>query len=251
MESRRSHPIWLWMHLLSLDAPLIALIWQDFLARCYSTPLTIAGRCVLGLTVWVIYIADRMLDVRGPSTGNEPRHHRFYRAHRRTFVLLLTTLVVINILVIVEWLRPQVFIHGLVVAGLSLAYLAAFTGAGSRRTIWKKSAAAMLFSAGVCVVASTSNAHPIVLPWFSFAVLLGGNLALIELWKRCRTTSWARYAMPVFALLCAAFGRSPWYIAVALSAVALAAVSRCESKVPPEARRVLADLALFTPLLLR
>ncbi len=26
-------PVWLWLNLLSLDAPLVALIWQDFLAR--------------------------------------------------------------------------------------------------------------------------------------------------------------------------------------------------------------------------
>jgi hypothetical protein len=62
-----AQPVWLWMNLLSLDAPLVALVWQDLLARCYGTLLLPAGRTVLGLTVWAIYIADRLMDVRGAS----------------------------------------------------------------------------------------------------------------------------------------------------------------------------------------
>jgi hypothetical protein len=42
-----STPFWRWMNLLSLDAPLLALVWQDFLARCYPSLLLLAGRWVL------------------------------------------------------------------------------------------------------------------------------------------------------------------------------------------------------------
>jgi hypothetical protein len=47
----------------SLDAPLVALVWQDFLARCYPHPLLFPARMVLVLTVWAIYIADRSLNL--------------------------------------------------------------------------------------------------------------------------------------------------------------------------------------------
>jgi hypothetical protein len=254
MELRKGKPVWLSMNLLSLDGPLVALVWQDFLARCYPTPLMPAGRWVLGLTVWAIYIADRILDVRVPANERETRHHRFHRAHRRGFVLILAVVVVADILVTVEWLRPAVFVHGLAVAALSVLYLVAFTGAGRRWAVWKKSAAAILFSAGVFVVASTSTEHPLhslFLPWSAFAVLCAGNLALIELWKQCRSTRWVCPALTVFALTCAIAGRSPWYFAIALSSISMAALCQWESKVPVEARRTLADVALFTPLLLR
>ena len=68
MPDRVRPPIWLWFNVLSLDAPLIALVWQDFLSRCYPTMLLPQGRAVRGLTVWAIYLADRLLDVRHPAT---------------------------------------------------------------------------------------------------------------------------------------------------------------------------------------
>src|SRR6202789_4740956 len=82
MEKRVRPPVWLWFNLLSLDAPLIALVWQDFLARCYPTVLHLTGRGVLGLTVWAIYLADRLLDVRYPAPVSESIRHQFYRRHR-------------------------------------------------------------------------------------------------------------------------------------------------------------------------
>lgn len=59
----------MWPNLLSLDAPAVALVWQDFLARTFGIPLRMPARLVLGLTVWAIYLGDRLLDVRGPATG--------------------------------------------------------------------------------------------------------------------------------------------------------------------------------------
>ena len=67
-------PVWLWFNLLGLDAPVVALVWQDFLARCYPTILRPPGRAVLGLTVWAIYLADRLLDTRHPAVWESVRH---------------------------------------------------------------------------------------------------------------------------------------------------------------------------------
>ena len=78
--------IWLWPNLLSLDAPLVALLWQILFIRCFhaggpasSSVLTSA---LLVSVVWLIYAADRALDAwRG--SGLRPRHE-FYRRHWRT-----------------------------------------------------------------------------------------------------------------------------------------------------------------------
>ena len=56
-------PLWLLPNVLSLDAPVIAVVWQSFFAAVFGTPITIAARVSLGLAVWAIYIADRLLDV--------------------------------------------------------------------------------------------------------------------------------------------------------------------------------------------
>src|SRR5580658_6918484 len=115
MQKRVRPPVWLWFNLLSLDAPVIALVWQDFLSRCYPTALNPIGRCVLGLTVWAIYLADRLLDVRHPATVMEPVRHRFYRRHRDFVRTLLAAILCVDTVVTFLWLRPAVFDNGILV----------------------------------------------------------------------------------------------------------------------------------------
>src|SRR5947209_5517079 len=123
MSSRSHPPLWLWFNLLSLDAPLIALVWQDFLARCYPTVLHAPGRAVLGLTVWAIYLADRLLDVRHPGSPLESIRHRYYRMHRGFALLLLTAVVSVDLIVAGLWLRPAVIDNGLLLTACVVIYL--------------------------------------------------------------------------------------------------------------------------------
>jgi hypothetical protein len=247
-----NRPPWFWLNLLSLDAPLVALIWQDFLAHSYSTPLLLQGRCVLGLTVWAIYIADRLIDVRGPAADTEPPHHRFYREHRPVWIAVLMAVIGADLLVTLLWLRPVVFVHGLVIAGASIGYLAIFTGAGNRWVFVKNIAAAVLFSAGVFVVASANTPGSLISllpPWAAFTALCAMNLILIDQWKRARPTNRVYLTILLFAPLSGAAGR--WYLAISLSSLGLTALALFGNRLTVEARRVLADLALFTPLLFR
>src|ERR1700719_1801587 len=126
MKTRVFPPVWQWFNLFSLDAPLIALVWQDFLSRCYPTVLHPTGRAVLGLTVWAIYLADRLLDVRRPATTTESIRHAFYRRHRAFAITLFALVVCVDLIVARFWLRPAVFGNGLVVTGGVVAYIAAF-----------------------------------------------------------------------------------------------------------------------------
>ena len=54
--------IWLWPNLLSLDAPLVAVVWQVMFARCFQVPVDTVAAALLLLTVWLVYSADRTLD---------------------------------------------------------------------------------------------------------------------------------------------------------------------------------------------
>ncbi len=53
---------WLWPNLLSLDAPVVAVLWQILFARCFQVPVDALAALLLLLTVWLIYAADRTLD---------------------------------------------------------------------------------------------------------------------------------------------------------------------------------------------
>ena len=246
-------PVWLWPNLLSLDAPLVAIVWQDLLARSTpSTSLLPAGRLTLGLTVWAIYLADRLLDVRHPDApGQATPRHRFYQSHRRIALCLLCAAIAADVSVAVLWLRPAVLSNGLWIGTAVACYLAlfAFVRIGNERI--KQGVAAFLFTAGVFLVAWSFNPRPgkvLLGPALLFYGLVLENLVLIGRWehgdKATRASLWA-LAVAVAVLL---MGGSHWYAAIALSAAGLAALDYCH--LPINARRVLADAVLLTPLFL-
>jgi hypothetical protein len=248
MHRSRRAPVWLWLSLLSLDAPLVALVWQDFLARCYSVPLRPPARIALGLTVWAIYLSDRLLDIRRAPSGAETARHEFYRRHRSLAQVLLGCILLTDLMVTIGWVRFVILEHGLFVAAGIAFYLAAFPLARLGGVAWKKLIAGMLFTAGVFLIATTA-AVPLW-PLASFCALCLGNLLLVESWERHETASRAWLWMAALFLVCLP-GQSQWFHAVAASAAGLAALARWGGRISVDARCVLADAVLLSPFLFR
>ncbi|MEO8663694.1 MAG: hypothetical protein ABI693_34880 [Bryobacteraceae bacterium] len=257
--------LWLLPNLLSLDAPLVALAWQDLLARSTHLPLPPQARLSLGLSVWAIYLADRILDARRPFTTAEAPRHQFYRNHplaARTLlalVLLATTVSVI--------LLPSAIVKaGFLVLAAVAVYLAAIHS-GVAPKIPKEFAVALLFPTGTFLAAWVASPHPapLLLLFLPFFLLCLGNLCVLETWEWRRWGSiGARpsdavrkladtlpYWATLLGLISLAVGSAPWYLASGISALLLATLARFHKKLPPDVRRVLADALLLTPLFLR
>ncbi|MBX2900910.1 MAG: hypothetical protein KF775_14760 [Cyclobacteriaceae bacterium] len=69
------------VNLLSIDVAVGAILTSLFFARLLHTPVRVYGLAALGLTVWIIYTADRLIDVQHlqkPATSNR---HRFHQQH--------------------------------------------------------------------------------------------------------------------------------------------------------------------------
>ena len=120
-------PWWLWPHVLSLEAPVVAVLWQAALAHAHGirlTPLLGAG---LALACWIIYVLDRTLDTVGVTNPAElDLRHAFYHRHRR--VLLLG--VVPPALVLLGWMALCVIPEGVLWQAVGLALLVALYLAG-------------------------------------------------------------------------------------------------------------------------
>jgi hypothetical protein len=80
--------LWVWWHLLSLDAPTVAVVWCWFFATAFGVSLPVTALVTLALGTWCVYVADRLLDGWRSADMTDLRdRHWFYLRHRRPFVI--------------------------------------------------------------------------------------------------------------------------------------------------------------------
>ena len=86
-SSTQPHPMAV-ANLLALDAACIAVAWQALVVDSMGPPIGLPERMVLALSVWLTYVADRLLDVRtrAASTLLSARH-RFAKRRRTLWML--------------------------------------------------------------------------------------------------------------------------------------------------------------------
>jgi hypothetical protein len=247
------HRLWLWPNLLSLDAPVVALLWQVFFVRCFRVHLDPLAAGLLALAVWLIYVADRLLDAwRGAACQ---ARHAFYRRHWRALLPVWTAALLFGAWLAVTQLPRAILLRGAALAACVLAYLATVhaTPAFSRRDGSKEAAVAMLFALGASLAAwpavrSAADVLAIVL----FSLLCWMNCAAIEDWERGRR---ARLSVVVAAGVVGAAAalllreQRP-ILGCAETAAALGLMLLDRARLSRDALRVLADAALLTPLLL-
>jgi hypothetical protein len=239
---------WLWPNLLSLDAPLVAVLWQILFARCFHAEVTPTAAVLLVLAVWLIYAADRIFDARGKS--KLPRHE-FYRRNWR--VVAPVWIAGLGTAGWLAWTRlsSDLFERGMLLAAAVGLYFALVHLAPPRS--WPKEAAvAVLFALGASLTTWGQVRSPVdVATILLFSCLCWINCAAIEKWER-RDARW-----PVgFAAICVAAAAAVVFCmqrpvlgsAEGLSAVAFVMLDRAGSRFSRDALRVLADVALLSPI---
>lgn len=124
----------MWPHVLSLEAPLVAVLWQRVLAHAHGIRLTPLLDVGLALACWVIYVLDRTLDTIGTkNAGALDTRHAFYHRHRRVLMLGVIPAAAL----VLAWMAFCVIPEGILwqAMGLSLLvalYLASWSARSSR-----------------------------------------------------------------------------------------------------------------------
>jgi hypothetical protein len=241
---------WLWPNLLSLDAPIVALLWQILFARCFHARVDPLPSVLLVLAVWLIYAADRTLDA---WTGSSLRpRHEFYRRHWRA--LLPLWILVLTAGSALAWLclTPELLFSGLAVgAGVALYFVLLHLGIFQKT---KEAAVAVLFALGATLsawpnVRTAADIEAIAL----FSCLCWINCVAIEHWEG--EAKWPIAAPAGFvafaAVLLSIFSSRPVLGgAVAASALCFVLLDCARRHFSSDALRVLADVALLSPLFL-
>lgn len=277
MSAEQRKPLWLYPNLLSLDAPLVAISWLYVFAKTWRLYLPWEAYATLGLVVWMIYAADRLLDVsmQGGDSATLEARHEFHRRHARLFrwaigAVALVTLVLTTLKMgfgIYEYLP----IAGLLVAGFfGLSMLSSQDPSEVHHT--KNVLAGITFAYGTGMTAHFYrrelgiNDMLFSGEFLTFAVLCALNISAINIWEHAarskdretEASDELSLTLPLMLLGGAALALAvpeereatrPFYFTILTAAGLLYVLNRARHRFSMDALRVLADAALIAPLL--
>lgn len=162
--------LWQWPNVLAIDAALIAVIWQSIFAQSIHFTLSIPAQIVLGLSVWLTYMADRLFDVQQRKPEQLLSHrHRFAARHRIVLWRIWSAALIANIALAFTMLEREQLIHGFYLLTACLSYTV-LNQKLSKRFFPKEVCVAMIFAGGVLVFLPAAGL------WTA-----GGSLALLFL----------------------------------------------------------------------
>lgn len=250
-------------HLLSLDAPTVAMLWAWYLVRAQGEESSGWSIPLLGVATWLLYVADRLLDgYRGQGLCER---HVFHRRYRRRLIPLAG--VMAGALTWAAWvLLPREELRvALGLAAVVALYLAAVhVSRAAGRWLPKTMAVAVIFAVAVSVPAWTLADHLTgagrAALGFKVALFAGVcwlNCVAIKRWEGQSavhaSTRWAGshlWAL-AFTAVCIAVLAMPSRVAMAvlLSALILAGLDAVRGRLSALQLRIAADVALLSPLL--
>ncbi|HVT96101.1 MAG TPA: hypothetical protein VHE33_01250 [Acidobacteriaceae bacterium] len=265
----------IYWHLLSLDAPTVAVLWAWSFASAAHLRIPFVSIAVLGVGTWLIYIADRLLDVRSPSHPALRERHFFHERHRRV-LFLVSPVVGALLLGLICAMPPAARRDDTILFAISMLYFGGVHLPALRVRRWfpREVAVGILFALATAVPAWSAPDSKPQLAWFVllFAGLCTLNCIAIETWERSSNTprSMTVSAMAIcaavasIALLTMRGHQLPGEFAICASAFTSAALLFAldgvhrrwfsRSSWPEDRRhfllalRVAADAALLTPL---
>jgi uncharacterized membrane protein YfbV (UPF0208 family) len=283
MEISASHPNlakhpWVWLHLLSLDAPLVAVLWQLLFVETLHAHLAPVVTVLMALVIWLVYVADRILDSFQPNEcTEEAMRHRFYREHRTAFLPPFFAILLVTGWMSYADLGERMRRDGLLLALAVSAYFGVVHMLKSKARGWfpKEIVVAILFAAGTFMpvgIRSRGLQVSFLLPFALFILVLWMNTLLIEYseWMTLREGDadrphestikagrhLAAFSIGIAALALCAMGSHtftsarPILLAEALSALALGALGLYWRGISSYVVRIAADVTLLTPALL-
>ncbi|MEY2573260.1 MAG: hypothetical protein QOJ87_1473 [Verrucomicrobiota bacterium] len=224
-----------WLNLVCLDAPLVAIVWLWLFARTFQVLFQIGNGLALFLTAWLIYLADRFAD-SSTLKPDLPRSLRqdFCLQHRELWIVMIALVAGFDAYVIWRTTALQTFLAGAVVGLVAVIYLVLNHPLG---LVWrslpaKELAIGVLFALGTIVALlpgiPTTGSFGIAI--LTFAALCSLNCASIAAWERELDRAQRKVSLATRHPRVAQQGRN-FCVILALTAFVLADVFRSAASV--------------------
>lgn len=263
-----------WLNLVCLDAPLVAICWQWIFGHTLHLVVPVGHRFALFFTAWLIYLADRFGDSMSlRSSQSKSLRQQFCLRYGNIWLRAIIIVGIIDAIVVFKAVDYATLLPGAIVGGATIAYIA-INHAGNE--IWetiplKEFAIGSLFATGTLVGVTPhifAMQSTIIPAAILFATLCWLNCVSIAIWERnldraqgrhSIATLWrdvnllVRVVFPILLIGCALlvvldFALLPIALCLATSGLLLCALYF--ARVSRDERTALADLVLLTPLVL-
>lgn len=256
--------------MLSLEAPLVAVLLQAALARAHGLTLPPVLHTGLAAAAWTIYVLDRTWDALRATPDTLDVRHAFYHRHRWVILLLVLPAAMAWLVWTALHEVPEgIFWQAVSVTVLTALYFGVYLARIAPALMPKPHAASLLFAIG-CTSSIRFYSMPEtwgdpVLECAMLSLLVLSNLSAIaareeEVHQRPPRWSGAHAFMLkgnllVITVMLACMARGLFDpamlapgVAILMSLTLLAVLHRVRTRFSEEAHLVLADLAVIAPL---
>jgi hypothetical protein len=110
------------LNLISIDVAFGAVVCAAFFSSIFSVQLRVYGLAALGLSVWIIYTLDHLMDAWRLKDAASTKRHQFHQEHLKLMAILVSIACLIDVYLILH-IRKPVFSWGLGLATLVVFYL--------------------------------------------------------------------------------------------------------------------------------
>jgi hypothetical protein len=271
------HPHWWqWLTVLSLDAPLVAVLWQTAFARVLGVRSEWQDPVLLGLAVWMVYAADRWIEGwrLAPERVRTQRHYFYIRWRWPVFSLGLGLLGVATVIAVTR-LQEREFKAGLLLLIPTLVYLFSHQLVHRHHPLRvpKEICIAVIFTLGCALapaVRDPGKIHLLPVPATLFGLLCFTNCALIAAWEKevdtlhgqtslalqwhrgfvlIHTLPWLLFAAGIAARFFGPAAIHPFALCTIASAFLLGVLDYIHPLIGREAARAAVDVTLMTPVI--
>ncbi len=191
-RDKRQNGMALWSHLniLDLDAPLVAMVWQEAAAFSMGAQLNWMHRILVFLAVWVVYCTDRLRDVgdaRRPAAAGT-RRHQFHWKHRFPLRLACQAVGAVAVLLALATLNSPGWTGACFVFGLTALHFLTAHNPGLQKAfpIRKEIQVGFIFAAGTLVqpwsLRQTDNPH-VFWVWLCLGLVFSANCLWVSYWE--------------------------------------------------------------------
>ena len=250
-----------WLTFLSLDAPLVATIWQNTVSTSFSIQIDWHHRVLVFLSVWLGYSADRWFDA-WRHKENISQRHRFFSRYRWPLLVIWTMTLVSSITLAFNSLNATELALGtaLAISSIAITIVVQFIALHHFRALVKSLLTASLVTASVLLFVVPETANDQISTAFLLIAVFTLNCSFIHNWDRGIDAIQEQLSIDLAQSksLIAAFSiavvvltilySSPLFPYALSSVFLLTVIHLLRNRLHSETRRTLADLSLLTPL---